>query len=1013
MIIGRFQTLLTLTSTQFETAIKSASNAAGQFGKKVETVGETIAKFKADFNMSNIFKSAVGLSTGINAINKAFSLFWGTIRKGIDLNIEFEKSMSVLGSVLGKTRDQMASLEAQARLLGATTPATASEVVELQTELAKLGFVEREIRNSTEAVLNFSLATGSTLPDAAKLAGAVLRSFGDDARNMDRYVSAMSVATTKSALTFGDLQVQIPIVSSVAKTFGFEIEDILALLGKLADAGFDASMAATATRNILLNLADTNQKLGKALGKPVKSLRDLVEGLVTLNNKGIDLATTLELTDKRSVAAFNTFLRMGDSLLSLRGAITDVNEEFKKMVATRTDNVAGSLKQLESAWEEYVLGLQSSMGPLKALVDLLTDLVRLLPGGKTIEIDIINAEQEGLKKAEEYVKKGRPDATTALNEWGLLGSLNGVPKAAGVTPKRNILYDNIQDVANAVPENDITKKIQTLQEDNIKFRKTIDSAKEELRKLDEEERTREKTLIEAFLPKQVHPLTKKYTEILTNATAELDYNEQLINELNTRDEKIKTAKKPLTDDEIKAKIEEMQKYLYNHPNLAPEVKVKYLNDIASLEASLEETKKKLAKENYENLKLVHASGVLPLEPLPPFTKGIKETGGIPILKRNTEEMSPKEKKINLDVQKQQSQEMAAFAKKAQADNVDNIVNKQAAIEKKRSELMLTGSAERREILKAEIAGMEKELEAMTANPISVNEMFSGVSGVLSGIDSMVSGFERLGKVLEEDASAWDVFMGIVGAIQGVLGGIQSFIKLTELLEIATAAATTAKIAEGVTDTAVTSTEIANDVAGAASTVGAETTEMIVKKASSLANYNNAVTGAASAVANIPVVGPGLAAAAVTEMIALLTPFVATFAQGGVAGIVGGSSFSGDKIPIRVNSGEMILNKGQQAALYKAMHPYAGGGITGWQQKQLFGEIKGLPRFATGGIAGKGFNIPSIYMPKGVEDVGKDTARQVQPMEVKVNVGGRLTADGDKIVAVISEVQKRKIGGFRK
>lgn len=81
----------------------------------------------------------------------------------------------------------------------------------------------------------------------------------------------------------------------------------MALLGKLADAGFDASMSATATRNILLNLADGNGKLAKALGEPVKTLPELVVGLKKLKEQGVDLNTTLELTDKRSVSRFQCF----------------------------------------------------------------------------------------------------------------------------------------------------------------------------------------------------------------------------------------------------------------------------------------------------------------------------------------------------------------------------------------------------------------------------------------------------------------------------------------------------------------------------------------------------------------------------------------------------------------------------------------------------------------------------------------------------------------------------------
>jgi hypothetical protein len=134
-----------------------------------------------------------------------------------------------------------------------------------------------------------------------------------------------------------------------------------------------------------------------------------------------------------------------------------------------------------------------------------------------------------------------------------------------------------------------------------------------------------------------------------------------------------------------------------------------------------------------------------------------------------------------------------------------------------------------------------------------------------------------------------------------------------------------------------------------------------------------------------------------------------YADGGMPGIIGGASYTGDKIPIRVNSGEMILNKGQQAALYKAMHPaVSGSGISVWQQKQLFGEIKGLRGFAIGGIAGMGgFSMPAVAMPATVGEVGKDTARQVQPIAVTVKVGGKLTANGDKLETVLQLVDGRK------
>ncbi len=72
----------------------------------------------------------------------------------------------------------------------------------------------------------------------------------------------------------------------------------------------------------------------------------------------------------------------------------------------------------------------------------------------------------------------------------------------------------------------------------------------------------------------------------------------------------------------------------------------------------------------------------------------------------------------------------------------------------------------------------------------------------------------------------------------------------------------------------------------------------------------AAAEAGSAVAGTPVVGPLMAVAAIASVIAALAN-IPKFAEGGV---VGGSSYYGDRILARLNSGELVLNRGQQAAL---------------------------------------------------------------------------------------------------
>lgn len=299
----------------------------------------------------------------------------GAFKQLTNIIQDFERANSKLASVLGTTIDGVSRLTDQAKYLGRTTTATASEVTGLQTELAKLGFTQDVIEKLTPSVLKFAKAVDTDLSSAAAFAGAAMRMFNKDADQAEAVMASFAVATTKSALDFHKLEASLSTVGPVANAFGFSLEETTALLGQLSNAGFDASSAATATRNILLNLADANGDLAKALGGPVTNLDELVNGLNKLNAEGVDLAKALELTDKRSVAAFSTFLNGSDSILALRDSITDCTGDFQQMAATMADNAAGSFAGFQSAVEGLILKFFDFREALKTLYEWGTDVV--------------------------------------------------------------------------------------------------------------------------------------------------------------------------------------------------------------------------------------------------------------------------------------------------------------------------------------------------------------------------------------------------------------------------------------------------------------------------------------------------------------------------------------------------------------------------------------------------------------------------------------------------------------
>lgn len=366
---------LKLTQTALSKAVPGTEN----WKKLSAEVQKTKARLKELNSQAGQTKSALEKLSSVKAgALAAFAAIAGAIRgvaKAFQKIMDFEQANANLSTIIGKNVKDIEALTYSAMELGRTTEYTASQVTLLQTELAKLGFKENSIMDMQEAVLHFATAIGTTLPEAAAMAGATLRMFGLNAKDTEDTLSVLTAGANNSALSFTYYQTAMATVGPVAKTFGFSLRDTVALLGTLANAGFDASSAATATRNILLNLADSSGKLAVALGKPVSTFPELMDGLKTLKAQGVDLNTTLELTDKRSVSAFNTFLDGADAALNLRDSLDDVNGVLKKTAEERINTVEGSVKLLQSAWEGLILSFKDSSGVIKDTIDWLTKLI--------------------------------------------------------------------------------------------------------------------------------------------------------------------------------------------------------------------------------------------------------------------------------------------------------------------------------------------------------------------------------------------------------------------------------------------------------------------------------------------------------------------------------------------------------------------------------------------------------------------------------------------------------------
>lgn len=185
------------------------------------------------------------------------------------------------------------------------------------------------------------------------------------------------------------------------------------------------------------------------------------------------------------------------------------------------------------------------------------------------------------------------------------------------------------------------------------------------------------------------------------------------------------------------------------------------------------------------------------------------------------------------------------------------------------------------------------------------ETLSNLSSIASNLSTVMSAV-----VDDETMKKWNEFFKWVNV------GVAAFQAINSAIQVATGLQ---KLFGKVSQQ--TSAETAESAATEAAAVVA------AKEAEAGAAAGSAGAKGADAVAGIPIVGPALAVAAVAAIMAAILAATSKaksmkFANGG---IVPGTSYTGDRVAAQVNSGEMILNKRQQANLFKIANSGMGGG----------------------------------------------------------------------------------------
>ena len=253
----------------------------------------------------------------------------------------------------------------------------------------------------------------------------------------------------------------------------------------------------------------------------------------------------------------------------------------------------------------------------------------------------------------------------------------------------------------------------------------------------------------------------------------------------------------------------------------------------------------------------------------------------------------------------------------------------------------------------EIEEINRQLAEIGLKPITIeldskgfDKVFGDIKSGWGSIQGVGNGIQGISDALEGNGDAWQQVTGLINGFISIAEGIQGIVELFGMLT----AATSAHAAASTTDAAATAGEAAAATANTAAKSG------------------EAVANATASGAKMPFPLNLVAIAADVAAVIAALAAVSGFATGGV---IGGTSTSGDKKFARVNSGEMILNKFQQARLF--------GMIDGKFQPPTFTERR--------------------LQPVTMQNITND----IEPTATEVNIN--MNANARKILDMITDVKR--------
>lgn len=331
------------------------------------------------------------------------------IRNAVSSFADFELKMRQIRVMTDSSADSMRKMSRLTRELGRTTSYTTSQIASGMVEFARAGFSLSEIRNSIKPAMDMAMATGSDLSKSIQVASNAIRSFNLDSSSLGRVSDVITATVNSSTQTLEDFAEAFHKASPIFNQAGYDISELSAAIGVLANLGIKGSIAGTglaravqqisksSVRKVFKEEANIDVEYGGKLRKITDIFKDMAYHMRSLSSEAEQnefVQRTLGIIGGRTgMPMISQFERVDELLAKIRSSMGISSRSADEMerttygavqrIASALDDVSIQLGELISSSivgdvETLARGLNSLAGSTGALGGMAQQIVRFV-----------------------------------------------------------------------------------------------------------------------------------------------------------------------------------------------------------------------------------------------------------------------------------------------------------------------------------------------------------------------------------------------------------------------------------------------------------------------------------------------------------------------------------------------------------------------------------------------------------------------------------------------------------